>query len=203
MKQVQVNTAGFTLNANVPETVDEYNNLAKRAEGCLEDAIANTLYRSVFAEFRSEFVAAVAKDTGIEPINSGTEDEPVWESDGKYIKRVQAALNLTKDAFVAKYQSLAQSLMDAIAFDPSQRERSSDGPKVGKKDKAMAEEILGTEEKPSKYDEATKAAVVAKLGSILGREVLPTVDSLARALADKRRADAAALEAQTKSALGL
>lgn len=197
MQRIEVNTSGFKLTREVPSSIEEYNTLAKRENAVLDDAIANTLYRGVFAEFRAMFVEAVAEETGIAVINHGTEDEPQWESDGKYIKRVIAALGISKDEFVSRFQSKAQSLMDSIAFDPSERERKSDGPKVGKRDKALAEEIL------AKYTPEQVNAVAAKLSSILNRTVGTDVDSLARALADKRRAEAAALEAKTKAELGL
>jgi len=197
MKRIEVSSLGFTLTRSVPETCEEYNALApKRDNPVLEDATANILYRSTFATFRDKFLEAVEKDSGVKRINSGTEKSPIWESDGKFQKRVIAELGITEDEFVVKYQVAAQEAMDAAPFNPAQRESTSDGPAVGKNDKKIAVEVMTR-------DADTIAKVTAALGAKLNRVVEATEDSIARAYADFRRAQAREQELANKAALGL
>jgi hypothetical protein len=197
MKRIEVSSLGFTLTRSVPETNEEYNALApKRDNPVLEDATSNILYRSTFATFRSSFLNAVEKDSGVKRRNSGTEKDPVWESDGKYLKFLLVQLNFTDDEFVAKYQALAQEQMDAAPFNPAQRESNSDGPAVGKNDQKIAAEVMTR-------DADTIAKVTAALGAKLNRVVDATAESIARAYADFRRAQAKEQELANKVALGL
>ena len=69
-------------------------------------------------------------------------------------------------------------------------------PNIGKKDKALAEELV-------KRGEEKVAQVAAILSAKLGRAVATDVDSLARAFADNRRAEAKKVEEAQKAELGL
>lgn len=196
MKRIPVSTLVFDLTREVPETIEEYNGLApKRENPVLEDATATILYRSTFAKFRDTFLDAIEKETNIPRQNFGTEKEPQWESDKRYLNRVIASLGLTEESFAEKYQALAQEHMDKAPFNPSERE-ASDGPTIGKKDKALAEELV-------KRGEEKVAQVAAILSAKLGRAVATDVDSLARAFADNRRAEAKKVEEAQKAELGL
>lgn len=197
MKRIQVSSLGFDLSREVPSSVDEYNALApKRDNPCLEDAVANILYRSTFARFRDSFLDAIEKVTGIKRINHGTDKDPQWESDAKFLKRLIAELGITEEAFVEKYQKDAQAAMDAAPFNPAERESTGEGPKVGKRDKENAVEII-------KIGEPKLGQVVAALAAKLGRAVASDEDSLARALADFRRQKAKEREAQDRAEIGL
>lgn len=197
MQNIKVYPAGFELTHSVPATTDEYNALApKRENACLVDAVSNVEYRGVFPEFRAKLVEMLEKETGVALINSGTEDDPVWESEGKYLKRAVAASGLTKEAFIAKYTPAAQAILDGIAFDPSVKERTGDGPAIGKNDLKLADELIARG--------ADKVnAVAASLAQKLGREVATDQKSLARALADFRRAKAAEQEKANRNELGI
>lgn len=197
MQNIKVYPAGFELTHSVPETTDEYNALApKRENAVLVDAVSNVEYRGVFPIFRAKLVEALEKDTGVTLINSGTEEDPVYESEGKYLKRVIAASGLTKEAFVAKYTPIAQSILDGIKFDPSVKERTGDGPAIGKRDIANAQELL-------KRGDTKVAEVAAALATKLGRPVETDEKNLARALADFRRLKAAEQEAKNAAEIGL
>lgn len=185
------------LTKEVPQTIEEYNALApKRDNPVLEDAIGSELRHGTFPKFRDKTLDALEKETGIKRINHGTEKEPQWESDMKFVRRLVAETGLSEEDFAAKYQSLAQTAMDAAAFNPAVRESTGEGPKVGKKDKENAEEVI-------KRGEQKTAEVAAALGAKLGRTVSTDVDSLARAFADYRRAKAREIEAATKAELGV
>jgi hypothetical protein len=121
-----VNTLVFrNLSINVAETASEFDQLAKKEGACVESANNNTLYRSVLAQFRGNFlhgIEAVGKEgdekfvpglagveqiTGIERKTEGTgkfrgegeskEEVMVYaETEDKYFKRVLAELVLNK-----------------------------------------------------------------------------------------------------------
>ena len=204
MISLKVSTSGFELTKQVPSSIEEYNALApKRENAVLEDAIANTLYRGTFAKFRTAITEAIAKDMGVEWPNSGTKEKPVYMSEGKFFNQLLASSGLSEEDFIAKYQSLAQSTMDAAPFDPSIREGgSSDGPKIGKNDLANAEALL-------KLGGDKVREVAGKLAAKLNREVNIVGDdeadkkTIALAFGDWRRKQAAELAAQQKAELGL
>ena len=138
-----VSSQGFELNYSVPESVEEYNGLApKRTNPVLEDAILSTWYRNGANKFRDALCEHLEKVTGVARLNSGTEDDPKWEQEGKYIKRVIAELatqsgidpasKAAKDAFFTRFQADAQSILDSIKFDPSERESTGGGALVAK-----------------------------------------------------------------------
>lgn len=207
-QSIKVYPAGFELNANVPSTSEEYNALApSRANAVLEDAVANVMYRGVFPAFRDKLCDHVEKDTGIKRKTKtvkrdGKDVEVVDESEGKYIARVKAELNIEDEDFVAKYATVAQTILDGIKFDPSTKERSSEGPKIGKNDLKLATELLA-----KGGDESNRVA--ALLGSKLNRVVELTDDAeankntLARAFGDWRRQQAAEAAAKTKAEFSL
>lgn len=187
MNRIEVSTLGFNLTKDVPSTNDEYNALApKRDNPVLEDAVANILYRNTFASFRGSMLDLLEKETGITRNNSGTEEEPQFESDGKLIKRMIAASGSTKEAFVAQYQSLAQSTMDAAPFNPAERENKGTTNLVGKRDLATAQDAI---------DKGLAEKLAGLLGRKLSREVAADVKSLATAIKDNRAILVAAAEA--------
>lgn len=191
MKITQVSSLGFTLTKSVPETNEEYDQLAKRGpNAACEDASASTLYRSTFPVFRDGFLEKVAEITGIERKTRETDKKDsdgnpvvVWdETEGEYWKRVKAAKNLSDEAAVQQFTSLAQECMDAAPFDPSVKERKSAGPKaVAKTYVKIATEAVAT---------GKASALAGLLANKLGREVALTGDSeadvkvLAQAIAD-------------------
>lgn len=195
MQRINVSTLGFDLTKEVPATTDEYNALApKRNNPVLEDAIFNCLYRGTFVGFRAAFLDKLEAATSVTRINHGTEDAPQWESDGRLIKRMIAQSGLSEAAFRAQHQSLAQESMDAAGFNPAERESTGQGPSIGKGDLALAATVV----KDGKAD-----VVAAALGKKLGRVVDADEKSLARAIADDRKARAAVAAAAQKAELGL
>ncbi len=199
-QRIEVKPFGFSLTHEVPSTEQEYNALAPtRKDAMLEDAVLNIEYRGVFPEFRDALCSHLEKVTGVarEELDGSTEEKPVYESEGKYLARVVAEKYAgDKATFVAEHQAKAQEIIDGIKFDPSVKERSSDGPAIGKKDLAMAKELL-------ERGEGMVAKVAAALAERLGRTVATDEKGLARAFADHRRAEAAKLEAATKASLGM
>lgn len=198
MKPITVNSQGFELTWKVPETIEEYNGLApKRANAVLEDGISLIFLHSAATTFRDKLSDKLGEITGIKRVE--TDDDS--ETQGKHIKRLfvevakqrglDPAAKATKEALVAEWTPIAQAIMSAIAFDPSEREATGGTPKLAKQ-----------------YTEwATKAVLAdggARLAGLLGKVLNVTVDlsgsnedkvvALAKAIAanEKRKRDLAA-----------
>jgi hypothetical protein len=218
-QRINVSSLGFSLTKEVPSTVEEYNALApKRENAVLEDAINNTLYRGTLAEFRGALLEELSTLTGVErgivkPATSEEADDAVYESEGKWWKRILASKGITKNEDIpSEWTVIAQRIMDAAGFDPSAKERSSDGPAIGKKDLAMADELI--KRGPEKVAQVA-AQLAAKLSTPeAAREVkidfadddagkLSLRKSLGRAFADYRRKKEAELAAASKSEFAL
>jgi hypothetical protein len=174
MNRIKVRTLGFDLTKEVPASVEEYNSLApKRENPVLDDAVSNVLYRCTFAQFRTALLDKLEELTGIARINRGTEDEPEWESDAKFMKRLQAS-----PADKSSWPTIAQECMDAAEFNVAERESTgTPKQKVGKKDLASAQEAI---------DKGLAEKLASMLGTYLERNVGTDVKSLAEGLKDRR-----------------
>lgn len=210
MKEAKVYSLGFEMTKQVPDSVTEFDQLAKQEGACLNEAINSTLYRGTYAEFRDLFLHGRDADgdtpafegieqlTGIKRLtktikNAKGEESEAWdESEAVYWKRVvQAKFGGDAEAAVAHFQSVAQAAMGLSAFDPSIRERKSAGPKtIAKTYKTIAEQAV----KDGKAQRLADA-LGAKLGravSLVDGDDAKNVDILARAIADneaKKRAE--------------
>jgi len=198
---------------NVPSTVEEYNALdPKRVQAggnpCVEDAVDNIMKHRVLGGFRSDFLDEVEKKFGIERLNNGTEKEPRWEPDAKFMNRVIALVaqqrgmdptsDATRNALVSELRDLAQATLSKQVFTVAGAERTGGGQPVGKGDLKLATEA---------YD----SGKIGRLAELLGKALNRTVDvsgdkdaqikAVAVALRDKRRQDAEAKEAELKAAL--
>mgnify|MGYP001305478137 CR=1 FL=1 len=207
MKETNINSLGFELKAQVPDSVEEYDNLAKKQGACLESAVNNVLYRSVLADFRAQFCEAVENNTGIkratEPTGrkskneDGTEEDILrfTETEAVYFKRVCAELvsngtHTSVEAAAASFASLAQGIISNIVFDPSERERQPSQPKsVAKKYLNIAQEWVDAGQTERRVEQMR-----AKLGDTW--KVEGTVESLARAIAEDQRRKAAAVKSE-------
>lgn len=187
MQSTSVKSLGFKLTKQVPDSVDEFDRLAKEQGAALREANRNILYRSTLADFRSTLLhgsdeekdsagnVTRPKITGLEEVtgvkrktkvtkpeqrdDAGkvTQEEVVaWdESEDDYATRLWAELAKRGDyaspeAAQAAFESQAQSVLDAIPFDPSKTERKSAGPK----------------KTPATYVDTAKAIVEAMGGSL-------------------------------------
>ena len=130
----KVNSLGFDLNYQVPASVEEYNGLAPdRVNPCLEDAILSTWYRNGANKFRDKLCDAIEKSSGVKRINAGTDDEPKWENESKFIKRAVAEVATSRgldpagkgvaESIRAEWQDAAQKILDGIPFDPKEATR--------------------------------------------------------------------------------
>lgn len=181
MKKAEYSTLGMSLQFAVAESVDEYNTLAKRPQGCLEDSNDNTVYRNSLTKFRDAFCKKVEADSGI-PRHTKTVElksknpdgtlktSVVWdESEADYFKRVLATRNEEPEAWA----TVAQAIADTIAFDPSEKPSQ---PKTPPKEAlALANDALA---------KGKLEKVATKLSKSLGRQVPADVTAVAWAIRD-------------------
>jgi hypothetical protein len=169
MKQTEYRSLGIDVKLNTPDSVAEFDALAKRVDGCLEEATNNVVYRGMLAEFRETFlhgcektedspaIKGVEERSGIErkfktvmkdgkTVLRNGEEVTVWaETEGDYFKRVLAELSKKegKDVPAAHFQTLADEVAASLVFDPTERERKERGPvKLAKMYVEKATEVL-------------------------------------------------------------
>lgn len=176
-----VSSQGFELNYLVPETTEEYNSLApKRNNPVLEDAILSTWYRNGANKFRDALCEHLEKVTGVARLNLGTDDDPKWEQEGKFIKRVIVALatqagidpasNEAKTSFYTRFQADAQAILNMNKFDPSERESTGGGGGL------VAKLYIGWATTAVKNGNASKLA--AMLSKVLNQPIPVTGDEV-------------------------
>lgn len=207
----KVTSQGFDLNFLVPETTDEYNSLApKRLNPVLEDAILSTWYRNGANRFRDALCEHLEKEVGIARTNTGTEDKPVWEPEGKFVKRASIAWQTAQglevgskageDAFYAHFTPAAQTILDGIKFDPSEREAVGAQPAISKAALKLAEEIITKGKGQTAIDSLNK---LLGTSSALTGDSAVDVKTLAKAIAANEKRKREIQEAQTRSELGV
>lgn len=166
MKKQQFKTLGLPVQLEVPSTVEEFDQNAKKAGACLAEATNNVIYRGSLAELRdliihgrdavpaSEGQPAVAAFKGMEEVTgiarktktvkrgtgeSAKDVEVYDETEGDYIDRVVAE----KKVELSSFQSLFDAAAALIPFDASATERKPVGPKkLPEKYRNLATEFL-------------------------------------------------------------
>ncbi len=216
-KTIKVSSLGFDdlTYSKAPSTVEEFNALDPKAVSagenpCLDVATDDIMKHKVLGGFRSDLLDALEKKFGVERINHGTEKEPRWESDARFMNRLIALENVKRngegvaltDAFSATIRSevreLAQTTLEAQDFVVAGREGGKGGAPVGKNDIKLATEAVDT---------GKAAALAALLSKAVGRDIPITgekeadVLTLARALKDNRKIIADQIEAQQRATM--
>jgi hypothetical protein len=214
MKESNVNSLGYDLKVLVPDSVEEYDRLARKDGACFESATNNVLYRSTLAKFRDALCQAIENNTGIaretEPTGRFEKDDegkdtdtPVLryvETEAVFFKRVCATLAAegkfpSPEAAAASFADLAQETISGIAFNPSERERAVSGPKtVAKQYTKLAQEWVDAGQADRRV-----AQFKEKLGATWTVEA--TVESLARAISEdqRRKREASTLKSEYES----
>lgn len=200
MKTVNVNTLGIEYSVQVPESVEEYNLLAKRENAVLDDAIENVWYRGGAAKARDVLYDGILKAKGL---SRPTEEKKLKDGTVKNVEvdatrpNILAALG---DEPIENYAYVLEEWSKTFAFDPSVAERS-----------AAATMTKGVENALKKIVEAGAVPTAAqKLASVLGAPVEATEDGVKAALItlDQRRREAEraakkAAAAEFNAAVGL
>lgn len=149
MRSKEYESLGVTVPFQVPETIEEYERLAKRQGACLDEAIDNVVYRGCLASFRKAFVAAFEKATGVarktRSITTTSDGKETVrnvpdESEGRYIDRALEELHPGDELAILKYQPLVADVLKLTdksgrllcVFDPSEAERKERKESVAK-----------------------------------------------------------------------
>ena len=172
-------SAGLNGKVQAPQTPEEFDSLAKRIGACLDEAVANVLYRGVLADFRGELCDKIEATHSIKRL---TKDHPegkkdaagntirvVDESENKYIARAAAELGQPVNVF----QPLADEVCKDLVFDPSQRERKAGAGMPGKTDLETARTLIA--QGPEKL-----AISLGKIGAVTGTTITLTGDEAAQ-----------------------
>lgn len=149
MRVKEYKSLGLVVKVSVPSTADEFDQLAKRAGACVDEATNNAVYRGYLGEFRDTLLHGIeaepAKDgkpavpgfDGIEQrtkitrkvkkVKKGDKEVEVYdETEDEYLSRVAA----TQKVEVSSFQPIADEVCKRLAFDPSASERKPAGPKT-------------------------------------------------------------------------
>lgn len=176
MKAQKVRSLGLHISFDVPETIKEYDENAKRPGAALSEAINNVLYRSTLAEFRPLFLHGRDEDKakgitafkGVEQVSkieretkpSGKKDKSgadvlVYnETEGDYFNRVCSKLGVEPSHF----QAVADEAAKLVKFDASAPERKPAAPrKLADKYLQVAKQILAGPKKDKFLADVKKA----------------------------------------------
>jgi len=153
MKITECRSGPYTFRVNVPSTVEEYANLAKRENAVLDDAIDHELAHGTLGDIR-EAMCAIIEETYKTPRREVGTGKFI-EEDGKkvevlqyekpwaYQERVAAEKGLSGERpFQKEADRLCAGGDREVKFDPSVRERIGGGGKLATKWKNIAVDFL-------------------------------------------------------------
>lgn len=181
MQPIEIKSLGYKLTKQVPDSVEEFDRLAKESGAALREANRNVLYRSTLAEFRNVFlhgrdaegddvpaINGIDKMTGVERKYKVTKPE-VKDADGKITQEEVTAWDETEDEFAQRVFAVVAS-RDNISIEAAQASFASHAQMVLD---AVAFDPSKTERKsagpkktPATYLEVAKEVVAACGGSV-------------------------------------
>lgn len=139
MKSVTQKSIGFTIKVNgVPETAEEFDQLAKKEGACVEAATNHIMMHSHLGKFRSALAEKLEEVTGIKrktkTIGEGADaKEVVDETEAKYIGRLEGQLAEQGRDLYSEFAATAQEVADKIEFDVTPGRTPGAGQKPAKK----------------------------------------------------------------------
>jgi hypothetical protein len=169
VKNYEYQTQGYKLLSPGPETVEEYDSIAKKPGACLEDAVDNEIYRGTIPAFWRRAMPRVAETFGLaigvdaaatqrakdraktDEARAKVKDVP--EKFSSYISRVEAELN---DDQKKELEALLKSIALEVSIDPSPTSRAS-GPGKAYLEKADSWLTLPTDKLEEKVSNALGA----------------------------------------------
>jgi phage FluMu gp28-like protein len=204
MKAFAFTSAGLSGTVSIPETVEEFNALAKREGACLDEAVSNVLYRSVFNDFREDVVDAIVAAYGIpqktvdHPTKKKEDGSPEQvvdpkDSGARYINRAAAELGVA----VTEFQNIANEVCKKLTFDPSQRERKAKSSEPTRTDLDTADGLIAQGPEKLAISIGKLQAVTGGVVDMSGDDAAVIRRNIAFAVRDYRRA----IEAQAKAGL--
>lgn len=213
MKPYSQKFLGLSITIQVPESAEEFDQMSGQVGSCVESAVAQEVLHGYGGKFRNKFAEALEKETFTDA--DGKEFKVEWPEDkdatAKQPKKkdgTQTVMHISpKDYFdlvcaktgkkPADFNALAQSVADANPFDLKASE--SGGSRVSKAINEAATELVNNQPDRAKRAAETLASRNEGLTIETDANGLPTIDSLARAMA----VDAARRQREELAALGV
>ncbi|MGC8830938.1 MAG: hypothetical protein ACP5TE_14320, partial [Verrucomicrobiia bacterium] len=128
MQTITIKTLGLKFNVDVPTTAEEFDQIAGQAGACVKEAVANVLYRSVFAHARAavcERIASTGFPRKTRTVKSnGKETVVIDETEAEYVRRYLAATGKS----IADLENIVAGIQ--LKFDPARKARIRSTPKV-------------------------------------------------------------------------
>jgi hypothetical protein len=188
MKTIDTYTGKYTVKVAVPETVEEFDSLAKKEGAAIQAAVTQEIYHGTLGDIRSaaeelinEAYKATRRDVGtglfdnVDGKNVEITKEEKWDV---YLNRVATENNLTGDTpFQHIFDRLSVGGDKEVKFDPAAQKRTGTGPKIPVIDYTRAKEfITGVINKATgkAYDLGKFTAAFHRL---LGKELVITGDT--------------------------
>lgn len=146
MKPEVYASVGVDWTILVPETVDEYNTLARQAGNpCLDAAIDHIVFHDTLGDIRHEFAEALSKELKIERLKkeTGEKDDKGAaitkpENDGAFINRMLAQTGKKATDFT----DIIKAVSEKVTFDPSVSARTGKSKETPKFATNAAKELL-------------------------------------------------------------
>jgi hypothetical protein len=149
MKTIDTYTGKYTVKVAVPETVEEFDSLAKKEGAAIQAAVTQEIYHGTLGDIRSaaeelinEAYKATRRDVGMgqfeEVDGKRTEitKEEKWDT---YLTRVATENNLPGETpFQHIFDRLSVGGDKEVKFDPSAQKRTGTGPKIPVQDTLQA-----------------------------------------------------------------
>lgn len=183
MKTREASVGGHKVTLAVPESVEEYDSLAKKQGACLDAATDYEVFHGTLGEIRDKFCELIAKTHGIERREIGT---GVFEGEGEekkevtkterfetYLTRVAAEKNLKGET---PFQDIADSMSSGganeVHFDPSVKVRQpGTGPKLPKYAEAQAIRFLDKTPHPTTGKVSSLPKFAQAYHKLVGKEL--------------------------------
>ncbi len=174
MKTRQQKTLDLVIAISVPSTAEEFDQLAQKADACVDAASSEIVYRSYLPTFKNEFLRRLEEETGISRIVEKDGEKVIsTEKDTDFWDRVLEESGKTP----ADFQALAQEVADSIEFSPVPKVRTG---KIAKNFydaadnvlKAIADGATTVDSLRGKLEEPNPGVTLAMDGETLDRESL-------------------------------
>ena len=206
MKTIDTYTGKYTVKVSVPETVEEFDSLAKKDGAAIQAAVTQEIYHGTLGDIRSaaeelinEAYKATRRDVGtgqfeeVDGKRTEITKEEKWDT---YLTRVAAENNLTGETpFQHIFDRLSVGGDKEVKFDPSAQKRTGTGPKIPVQDTLQATAFIKGEVNKATgkvYDlDKFKSAFHKMVGKelvITGEDEAAKIKSLAASVNEYRKA---------------
>jgi hypothetical protein len=206
MKTIETYTGKYTVKVSIPETVQEFDSLAKKEGAAIQAAVTQEIYHGTLSDIRSaaeelicEAYKATRREVGtnvFEEVDGKKVEQTKEEKWDTFLTRVAAENNLPGETpFQHIFDRLSVGGDKEVKFDPSAQKRTSTGPKIPVQDTLQATAFIKKEVNKATgkvYDlDRFKAAYHKMVGTelvITGDDEAAQIKSLAASVNAYRKA---------------